>query len=366
MSRSRPLAAPAPVVARSSPAWPPRACVRDEGGGAADDGGAGRRRATARSCPTARSTRSRRPTAPVEVELWHAPRRRVREQPERRSPRSSTTSQDKVQVEVRNQGVSLRRGAPQVRRRPSRAGSCPPSSTSRTPRCGSWSTAARSCPPRRASRPTTSPPASSRRCATTTRPTTSSGRATRTSASRSSTTTSTTSSGPASTPSDPPQTLDELRTTAEALKEAGIEAPLALILNAWFVESLDQRRRRHAWSTRTTAATAWPTSPPSTTRSPTSSTRGSRRWPTTACSRPLGHRRPDQPVPRGGPAELVDDHRDLDRRHHHQGGARRRRRRRRRVDAGERRPRRDRPGRPARSPASRSRPRSGCRAARSS
>jgi sn-glycerol 3-phosphate transport system substrate-binding protein len=38
-------------------------------------------------------------------------------------------------------------------------------------------------------------------------------------------------------PDAPPATLDELRTAAEALKEAGIEAPLSLILNAWFVES---------------------------------------------------------------------------------------------------------------------------------
>jgi sn-glycerol 3-phosphate transport system substrate-binding protein len=38
-------------------------------------------------------------------------------------------------------------------------------------------------------------------------------------------------------PDDPPQTLDELREAAVALKEAGIEAPLSLILNSWFVES---------------------------------------------------------------------------------------------------------------------------------
>lgn len=38
-------------------------------------------------------------------------------------------------------------------------------------------------------------------------------------------------------PEEAPQTLDELRTTAEALKEAGIEKPLALILNAWHPES---------------------------------------------------------------------------------------------------------------------------------
>ncbi len=37
-------------------------------------------------------------------------------------------------------------------------------------------------------------------------------------------------------PEDPPETLDEVRTTAEALKESGVEAPLAQILNAWFVE----------------------------------------------------------------------------------------------------------------------------------
>lgn len=34
-----------------------------------------------------------------------------------------------------------------------------------------------------------------------------------------------------------PQTLDELRTMAETLKESGVDKPLALILNAWFVES---------------------------------------------------------------------------------------------------------------------------------
>lgn len=38
-------------------------------------------------------------------------------------------------------------------------------------------------------------------------------------------------------PEDPPQTLDELREAAVALKAAGIEAPLSLVLNAWFVES---------------------------------------------------------------------------------------------------------------------------------
>jgi sn-glycerol 3-phosphate transport system substrate-binding protein len=38
-------------------------------------------------------------------------------------------------------------------------------------------------------------------------------------------------------PDDPPETLDELREAAVALKEAGIEAPLSLVLNAWFVES---------------------------------------------------------------------------------------------------------------------------------
>jgi sn-glycerol 3-phosphate transport system substrate-binding protein len=38
-------------------------------------------------------------------------------------------------------------------------------------------------------------------------------------------------------PDDPPETLDELRETAVALKDAGIKAPLALILNSWFVES---------------------------------------------------------------------------------------------------------------------------------
>lgn len=38
-------------------------------------------------------------------------------------------------------------------------------------------------------------------------------------------------------PDDPPSTLDELRTTAEALKESGIATPLALKLDEWFVES---------------------------------------------------------------------------------------------------------------------------------
>ena len=38
-------------------------------------------------------------------------------------------------------------------------------------------------------------------------------------------------------PEAPPATLDELRTAAEALKAAGIKAPLSLILNSWFVES---------------------------------------------------------------------------------------------------------------------------------
>ncbi|HEX4868518.1 MAG TPA: extracellular solute-binding protein [Acidimicrobiales bacterium] len=38
-------------------------------------------------------------------------------------------------------------------------------------------------------------------------------------------------------PDKPPKTLDELREAAVALKAAGIQAPLALVLNAWFVES---------------------------------------------------------------------------------------------------------------------------------
>jgi sn-glycerol 3-phosphate transport system substrate-binding protein len=38
-------------------------------------------------------------------------------------------------------------------------------------------------------------------------------------------------------PEDPPQTLDELKDAAVALKKAGIKAPLSLILNSWFVES---------------------------------------------------------------------------------------------------------------------------------
>ena len=38
-------------------------------------------------------------------------------------------------------------------------------------------------------------------------------------------------------PDDPPETLDELKEAAIALKEAGIKAPLSLILNSWFVES---------------------------------------------------------------------------------------------------------------------------------
>jgi sn-glycerol 3-phosphate transport system substrate-binding protein len=38
-------------------------------------------------------------------------------------------------------------------------------------------------------------------------------------------------------PASPPQTLEELRTAARALKAAGVRAPLAYVLNAWFVES---------------------------------------------------------------------------------------------------------------------------------
>jgi sn-glycerol 3-phosphate transport system substrate-binding protein len=38
-------------------------------------------------------------------------------------------------------------------------------------------------------------------------------------------------------PDDPPETLDELKEAAIALKGAGVKAPLSLILNAWFVES---------------------------------------------------------------------------------------------------------------------------------
>src|SRR5690606_39134563 len=38
-------------------------------------------------------------------------------------------------------------------------------------------------------------------------------------------------------PEDPPETLAELREAAEALKASGVEAPLALVLNSWFVES---------------------------------------------------------------------------------------------------------------------------------
>jgi sn-glycerol 3-phosphate transport system substrate-binding protein len=38
-------------------------------------------------------------------------------------------------------------------------------------------------------------------------------------------------------PEAAPQTLEELRTTAEALKESGVDRPLALILNAWHPES---------------------------------------------------------------------------------------------------------------------------------
>jgi sn-glycerol 3-phosphate transport system substrate-binding protein len=38
-------------------------------------------------------------------------------------------------------------------------------------------------------------------------------------------------------PEAPPETLDELREAARALKAAGIPAPLSLVLNAWFVES---------------------------------------------------------------------------------------------------------------------------------
>lgn len=38
-------------------------------------------------------------------------------------------------------------------------------------------------------------------------------------------------------PDDPPETLAELREAAEALKASGVEAPLSLVLNAWFVES---------------------------------------------------------------------------------------------------------------------------------
>jgi sn-glycerol 3-phosphate transport system substrate-binding protein len=38
-------------------------------------------------------------------------------------------------------------------------------------------------------------------------------------------------------PNDPPETLEELRATAEKLKESGIDKPLALILNSFFTET---------------------------------------------------------------------------------------------------------------------------------
>lgn len=38
-------------------------------------------------------------------------------------------------------------------------------------------------------------------------------------------------------PAAPPQTLEEVREAARALKAAGIRAPLSLVLNAWFIES---------------------------------------------------------------------------------------------------------------------------------
>ena len=38
-------------------------------------------------------------------------------------------------------------------------------------------------------------------------------------------------------PEDPPQTLDEITEAARKLKAAGIKAPLSLVLNSWFVES---------------------------------------------------------------------------------------------------------------------------------
>lgn len=38
-------------------------------------------------------------------------------------------------------------------------------------------------------------------------------------------------------PAEAPETLDELRTVAEAIKEEGVPSPLALILNRWFIES---------------------------------------------------------------------------------------------------------------------------------
>lgn len=38
-------------------------------------------------------------------------------------------------------------------------------------------------------------------------------------------------------PAEPPETLDELRTMAEAVKADGVPSPLALILNRWFIES---------------------------------------------------------------------------------------------------------------------------------
>lgn len=37
-------------------------------------------------------------------------------------------------------------------------------------------------------------------------------------------------------PDDPPETLDELRTTAEALQASGVSTPLALKLDEWFIE----------------------------------------------------------------------------------------------------------------------------------
>lgn len=38
-------------------------------------------------------------------------------------------------------------------------------------------------------------------------------------------------------PDAPPETLEELRAAAEALKESGVPAPLAYLLNRWFIES---------------------------------------------------------------------------------------------------------------------------------
>ena len=94
-------------------------------------------------------------------------------------------------------------------------------------------------------------------------------------------------------PTKPPLTLDELEQTARAaqgdgrLRQAAARPQDGLVVH----RVVGQRRRRRRSSTRTTAATASPPRRPSTTRSPTRSTSGSRgcstrAWPRRSPTRP--------------------------------------------------------------------------------